>query len=109
MMCIKDAPFKNQKLTEHFQGRTYRFFKAHGTKDNHFKNRLCEMFLNEYEKKVAEIKIETKLAQRQQYEERDEESVLQIEENFTFLGIKNRQNRFVKVRPNEFADIVTLE
>ena len=64
------------------------------------------MFLNEYHEQEKLLKEEhTRNNQQLQDEIDDEMTELQIEENFTFLGIKNKQNRFIKVRPNEFADI----
>ena len=95
---------------QYFNNRTYRFYKAHGAKDNHFKARLCEMFLNDYHEQEKLLKQEhTRNNQQLQDEIDDELTELQIEENFTFLGIKNKQNRFIKVRPNEFADIIKLD
>ena len=68
------------------------------------------MFLEDYHNQEKLLKQEQNRNYLQQQEEREEDfTELQIEENFTFLGIKNRQNRFIKVRPNEFADITTLD
>ena len=68
------------------------------------------MFLEDYHNQEKLLKQEQNRNYLQQQEERDEDlTELQIEENFTFLGIKNRQNRFIKVRPNEFADITKLD
>ena len=68
------------------------------------------MFLNEYHEQEKLQKQEHKRYNQQLQDEIEEDlTELQIEENFTFLGIKNRQNRFIKVRPNEFADIVQPE
>lgn len=68
------------------------------------------MFLEEYHNQEKLLKQEQNRNYQQQQDEREEDlTELQIEENFTFLGIKNRQNRFIKVRPSEFADITKLE
>ena len=68
------------------------------------------MFLNDYHEQERLLKQEhTRNNQQLQDEIDDELTELQIEENFTFLGIKNKQNRFIKVRPNEFADIIKLD
>lgn len=109
-LCIKQPPFKKTALAEYFHNRSYRFYKAHGAKDNHFKSRCAEMFLEEYHNQEKLLKQEQNRNYQQQQDEREEDlTELQIEENFTFLGIKNRQNRFIKVRPSEFADITKLE
>lgn len=105
------AFFRNLYLcVQFFRNRSYRFYRAQGAKDNHFKSRLSEMFLEEYHNQEKLLKQEQNRNYLQQQEERDDDlTELQIEENFTFLGIKNRQNRFIKVRPNEFADITKLD
>jgi len=109
-LCIKQPPFKKTALAEFFRNRSYRFYKAQGGQQKHFRARLCEMFLEEYHKQEKLLKQEQNRNYLQQQEERDDDlTELQIEENFTFLGIKNRQNRFIKVRPNEFADITKLD
>ena len=124
-LCIKQPPFKKTALAEvnlksfftnfywyvqFFRNRSYRFYKAQGGQQKHFRARLCEMFLEEYHNQEKLLKQEQNRNYLQQQEERDDDlTELQIEENFTFLGIKNRQNRFIKVRPNEFADITKLD
>ena len=68
------------------------------------------MFLEELEIQEKLLKQEQNRNYQQQQDEREDDlTELQIEENFTFLGIKNRQNRFINVRPNEFADITKIE